>query len=580
MDRRVIAGFWVILPLLAAVPLLKLPAFYETFLYLVLHWIVLATSWNILSGYSGYFSFGHGAFFGVGIYTTAVLAGKLDWPFLATLPVAGLVAAVFGVALGAIVFRLRSLRGELFGLLTLAITFVIGTIILNTPIDGGPGVYLSAVPIPAIGPTPSGSFYLIILALAAVMLWVAYWIYCDRLGSALFAIHDDEDVAEVQGVPTYRYKLIAFGISCAFAGVAGGIHSVFVSYVTVGEVFNIVVPLNVVLMSVLGGSRHWFGPAVGATVITALLYSFTAGDFAVAGRATIGLILIIVILFMPQGIMGQLLRWWRMRQSAPKPLPEPLSPPPITRQGQDGDLILSVNHVTKQFTGVRALNDVSLDVRRGEILGLVGPNGSGKSTMVNVISGLYKPEHGSVVFSGTDLVLQPAYQAAHSGIARTYQIPRPFVTLTVLENATLAGMFGGRQLSRTQAERQAMHWLEFVGLAERARALPTELNLHQRKFLELARALASAPQLVLLDEVLAGLTPSEINSAITLVREIRNRGSTVVFIEHNMRAVLELCERLIVLNYGQIIASGDPRKVIADPEVISAYLGTPHEAGR
>jgi branched-chain amino acid transport system permease protein len=200
--------------------------------------------------------------------------------------------------------------------------------------------------------------------------------------------------------------------------------------------------------------------------------------------------------------------------------------------------------------------------------------------MVNVISGLYKPELGSVVFNGTDLVPQPAYQAAHSGIARTYQIPRPFVTLTVLENATLAGMFGGRQLSRAQAERQAMHWLEFVGLAERARALPTELNLHQRKFLELARALASAPQIVLLDEVLAGLTPSEINSAITLVREIRNRGSTVVFIEHNMRAVLELCERLIVLNYGQIIASGDPRKVIADPEVISAYLGTPHEAGR
>lgn len=579
MDRRVITAFVVLVPLLAAVPLLKLPAFYETFLYLVLHWIVLATSWNILSGYSGYFSFGHGAFFGVGIYTTAVLSGKLDWPFLSTLPVAALVAAVFGVGLGAIVFRLPRLRGELFGLLTLAVTFVIGTIILNTPIDGGPGVYLSAVPIPAIGPTPSGSFYLIILALAALMLWVAYWIYTARLGSGLFAIHDDEDVAEVQGVPTYRYKLIAFGISCAFAGMAGGIHSVFVSYVTVGEVFNIVVPLNVVLMSVLGGSRHWFGPAVGATVITALLYAFTAGDFAVAGRAAIGFILIAVILFMPQGILGQLLRLWRKR-ATPKPLPQPLPPPPIPRSGQSGELILSVEGVTKQFTGVRALSDVTLQVHRGEILGLVGPNGSGKSTMVNVISGLYKPEAGRVVFNGTDLVPLPSFQAAHSGIARTYQIPRPFASLTVLENATLAGMFGGRQLSRSQAERQAMHWLEFVGLAERARALPSELNLHQRKFLELARALASAPQLVLLDEVLAGLTPSEINSAITLVREIRNRGSTVVFIEHNMRAVLELCERLIVLNYGQIIASGDPRKVIADPEVISAYLGTPHESGR
>jgi branched-chain amino acid transport system permease protein len=579
VDRRVLIALAVGAALLAGVPLLKLPAFYETFLYLVLHWIVLATSWNILSGYSGYFSFGHGAFFGVGIYTTAVLAGKLDWPFLWTLPVAALVPALFGVALGAVVFRLKRLRGELFGLLTLAITFVIGTIILNTPIDGGPGVYLSAVPVPAIGPTPSGSFFLLALALAILMLWIAYWIYCARLGSGLFAIHDDEDVAEVQGVPTYRYKLIALGISCGFAGIAGGIHAIFVSYVTVGEVFNIVVPLNVVLMSVLGGSRHWFGPAVGATVITALLYAFTAGDFAVAGRAAIGLILIVVILFMPQGIMGQWQRLWRARAKPPA-LPEPLSPPPIPRLGNSGEVILQVDSVTKQFTGVRALSDVSLEVRRGEILGLVGPNGSGKSTMVNVISGLYKPEVGRVVFNGTDLVPLPAYVAAHSGIARTYQIPRPFVTLTVLENATLAGMFGGRRLSRAQALRQAMHWLEFVGLADRARALPTELNLHQRKFLELARALASSPQLVLLDEVLAGLTPSEINSAIALVREIRSRGSTVVFIEHNMRAVMELCERLIVLNYGQIIASGDPRAVIANPEVVSAYLGTPHEPGR
>ena len=178
------------------------------------------------------------------------------------------------------------------------------------------------------------------------------------------------------------------------------------SDLTVGEVFNIVVPLNVVLMSVLGGSRHWFGPAVGAAAITALLYAFTAGDFAIAGRAAIGLILVVVILFMPQGIMGQLLRI-RRRNAAPKPLPEPLSPPPIARQGQAGDVMLSVNGITKQFTGVRALSDVSLEVRRGEILGLVGPNGSGKSTMVNVISGLYKPEAGQIVFNGTDLVPLP-----------------------------------------------------------------------------------------------------------------------------------------------------------------------------
>ena len=575
MNKRVLTIFVVVGLALAALPLLKLPAFYESFLYLVFHWVVLATSWNILSGYSGYFSFGHGAFFGLGMYTTAVLAGKFNWPFLYTLPMAALVPALFGVGLGAVVFRLRRLRGELFGLLTLAVTFVIATIILNTPIDGGPGVYLSAVPLPAIGPSPSATFYLLALAMVMLVLWVAYYIYNARLGSGLFAIHDDEDVAEVQGVPTYRFKLQALAISCAFAGVAGGVHALFVSYVTAGEVFNSVVPLYVVLMSVLGGSRHWLGPAVGATAITALSYAFTAGDSAVVGRAAIGLILIVVILFMPDGILGQLIKRFKSRRSLP-PLPTPVAPAVISTQGSSGEVLLTIDNVSKSFSGVKALQNVSMEARRGEILGLVGPNGSGKSTMVNVISGLYKPEAGRILFQGEDLVPLPAYRAAHAGIARTYQIPRPFASLSVLENTTLAGMFGGTQLSRADAAAQAMYWLEFVGLADRARALPTELNLHQRKFLELSRALASSPRLVLLDEVLAGLTPSEINNAVTLVREIRQRGSTIIFIEHNMRAVLELCDRLIVLNHGQVIASGMPREVMNDPAVVSAYLGTPH----
>ena len=575
MNKRVLTIFVVVGLALAALPLLKLPAFYESFLYLVFHWVVLATSWNILSGYSGYFSFGHGAFFGLGMYTTAVLAGKFNWPFLYTLPMAALVPALFGVGLGAVVFRLRRLRGELFGLLTLAVTFVIATIILNTPIDGGPGVYLSAVPIPAIGPSPSATFYLLALAMVMLVLWVAYYIYNARLGSGLFAIHDDEDVAEVQGVPTYRFKLQALAISCAFAGVAGGVHALFVSYVTAGEVFNIVVPLYVVLMSVLGGSRHWLGPAVGATAITALSYAFTAGDSAVVGRAAIGLILIVVILFMPDGILGQLIKRFKSRRALP-PLPTPVAPAVISTQGSAGEILLTIDKVSKSFSGVKALQNVSMEARRGEILGLVGPNGSGKSTMVNVISGLYKPEAGRILFQGEDLVPLPSYRAAHAGIARTYQIPRPFASLSVLENTTLAGMFGGTQLSRADAAAQAMYWLEFVGLADRARALPTELNLHQRKFLELSRALASSPRLVLLDEVLAGLTPSEINNAVTLVREIRQRGSTIIFIEHNMRAVLELCDRLIVLNHGQVIASGMPREVMNDPAVVSAYLGTPH----
>ena len=565
---------------LAGVPFLKLPAFYESFFYLIFYWVVLATSWNILSGYSGYFSFGHGAFFGTGMYTTAVLAGTFGVPFLWTLPAAALVSAIFGMALGTVVFRVRRLRGELFALLTLAVTFVIGTIVLNTPIDGGPGVYLSAVPMPAIAPSPSATFYALALIAAIATVSIAYAIQRSKLGTGLFAIHDDEDVAEVLGVPTFRYKLIAFGVSCGLAGVAGGIHAMFVSYVTVGETFSIIVPLNVVLMAVLGGTRHWAGPAVGATVITVLLYAFTAGDFAVAGRAAVGLILIVSILFLPQGLLGRFARRRGRPQSAvatrvPVPLPAPAV---AAARGNPatGEPLLEVHGVSKAFAGLRALDDVTMQVRRGEILGLVGPNGSGKTTLINVISGHYPLTGGRIVFAGRDLTGLHAHRIAHSGIARTYQIPRSFAHLTVLENVALPAMFGRDALDRAAAEREAREWLEFTELASKADALPDDLNLHQRKFLELARALAARPSLLLLDEVLSGLTPSEIEEAIRTIRAIRDRGATIVFVEHVMRAVMELTDRIVVLNQGRLIAEGRPDDVMRRPEVVTAYLGKAH----
>jgi ABC-type branched-subunit amino acid transport system ATPase component/ABC-type branched-subunit amino acid transport system permease subunit len=558
---------------LACVPLLKLPAFYESFLYLVFHWIVLATSWNILSGYSGYFSFGHGAFFGTGMYATATLTTKAGMPFLWTLPVCAAVAALFGVAIGAVVFRAGRLRGELFALLTLAVSFVLATIILNTPIDGGPGVSLAAVALPRLAATPPSTFYLLALAAAVMTLATAYAVQRAALGRGLFAIHDDEDVAEVLGVPTYRYKLAALAISCALAGVAGGIHALFVSYVTVGETFSIVVPLSVVLMSVLGGTRHWLGPAIGAALVTALLYAFTASDYAVAGRAAVGLILIVAILFMPQGVLGQLLRWTQRRTPLPAPVARSVAVAPVRMQSE---VVLSATSVSKAFAGVKALAGVDLDVRRGEILGLVGPNGSGKSTLINVVSGHYRADGGRIGFAGHELTTLSAHRIARLGIARTYQIPRPFAHLSVLENVTLPGMFGHAALARPEAEGEARRWLEYTGLAAKAHALPGELNLHQRKFLELARALAARPQLLLLDEVLSGLTPAEIDGAIALVKDIRAQGASIVFVEHVMRAVMQLADRIVVLSDGRVIAEGGPAEVMGRPAVAEAYLGKAH----
>jgi branched-chain amino acid transport system permease protein len=585
--NKTVASILAFGAVLASIPWLGLPQFYESILYLVCHWAVLALSWNILSGYSGYFSFGHGAFFGIGMYTTAALAGKLDWPFLATLPFAALLPALLGLGLGFVVFRVKAVRGELFALLTLAVTFVVATVILNSPVDGGPGVYLNAVETPRLGPSPASSLYLMILLAAIVTAVVAYKVYASKLGIGLFAIHDDEDVAEVMGVPTFRYKLAAFALSCALAGLAGGIHALFVQYVTAGETFNITVPLTVVLMSVLGGTRHWAGPAVGAAAITGLLYTFTAGDHAVAGKAAVGAILVLVILFMPDGILGRLLKRKKVAPAATtdvvpgsmKPAPDSVRKDPQRAPAAPaiviGKPLLEVRTLSKAFKGVQALDKVTLQVRQGEILGLLGPNGSGKSTFINVVSGHYPLSGGEVLFDGQPLTGLPAHRIAHAGIARTYQIPRPFKHMTVLQNVAMVAMFGWSSLGPKEAEREAWKWLEFTGLQDRAHALPDDINLHQRKFLELARALAARPRLVLLDEVLSGLTPGEINEAIELIRRIRDQGATIVFVEHVMRAVMALTDRIVVLNHGKLIAQGQASEVMQDAEVVNAYLGKP-----
>jgi branched-chain amino acid transport system permease protein len=571
-------------------PAFRPPPFFESLLYLLFFWIALATSWTILSGFTGYFSFGHGAFYGVGMYTTANLAGTLSiwW----CLPIAALLAALLGVAIGAVVFRVRRLRGELFALLTLALTIVLATIVLNTPIDGGPGKYLLGVKLPVIYENSATTIYLMGAGVAMGSLAIARWVQYSRLGRGLFAISDDEDVAEVLGVPTYRYKLLAFAISSGIAGVAGAVQAVFVSYVTVSETFSGTIALYVILMSV-GGARHWLGPAIGATFVTFLNFTFVSGDSALAARIVIGLALILATLFLPEGVVGLFRKRHLARQQpspeadrAPAPAPaaqretgaaaQPQSQPQPQPQRR---VILHGEGISLAFRGVQALDRVDFEIREGEILGLVGPNGSGKSTLINVMSGFYRPDGGRLLLDGEDIAKAPAHHIAQLGLARTFQIPRPFPRLTVLENVMVAAMFGGASMRQAESRVKAYDMLAFVGLAERAQVLPSQLNLHQRKFLELARVLASDARIVMLDEVLAGLTPSEITSAIAMVRRIHGGDRTIVFVEHNMRAVIELTDRLIVLNQGRLIAEGEPREVMDNPAVVRAYLGAPDAEG-
>jgi branched-chain amino acid transport system permease protein len=584
MTRRLIqAASGIVLVVLFAIPYLGTPDFYLSYLYIIFFWIALATSWGILSGYTGYWSFGHSAFFGAGVYTAATLAGRLEAPFLLTIPAAAALAALLSVVIGVIVFRIKSLRAEFFALLTLSVAFVISAIISNTWIDGGAGVFLGNISLPLLGTSIPGVIYLFGLIIAISALVISRAVLHSRLGIGLLAIHDDEDVAEVKGVPTFRYKLIAFAISSAIAGAAGAVHAAYVGYVTVGETFSITVPLYVVLMSILGGARHWAGPAIGATLITVALSLFVGAGQAELGRAGVALALILVILVLPQGIAPSLIRL-RARiagdvsRAATKPgapLPGALRAVPTPQAG----VLLECREVVRTFGGIKALRGVTLSVNEGEILALVGPNGSGKSTLINAFSGHFPPTSGVIEFDGARISNREPHEIAHLGIARTYQIPRLFDHLTVAENVRLCADFGPPDDAGEQGSEETTHrWLAFTGLLPKAHLLPAALNLHERKFVELARALAAHPRLLLLDEVLCGLTPSEVDQAVVMIKRIRSSGTTIVFVEHLMRAVVALADRIAVLDQGTLLAVGAPRETMQDPKVIEAYLGTAHAA--
>jgi branched-chain amino acid transport system ATP-binding protein len=243
-------------------------------------------------------------------------------------------------------------------------------------------------------------------------------------------------------------------------------------------------------------------------------------------------------------------------------------------------MILQVKDITKRFGGLQALTEVSFDLPEGHILGLIGPNGAGKTTLFNVINGVYPPEAGRVIFRGQDITGLPPYEVARRGLARAHQVVRPLDDLTVQENVMVGACFGREKHSLSRATRLAGEVLAQVGLKERAGQLAGLLNVAQKKRLELARALAARPYLLLLDEVLAGLNPSEITAMIETIRAIREEGISILMIEHVMQAVMNVSDHIIVLDYGLLIARGTPEEVANNPQVIEAYLGDPQMTAR
>jgi branched-chain amino acid transport system ATP-binding protein len=243
-------------------------------------------------------------------------------------------------------------------------------------------------------------------------------------------------------------------------------------------------------------------------------------------------------------------------------------------------MILQVEGVTKRFGGLQALTDITFDLPEGQILGLIGPNGAGKTTLLNVINGVYFPDEGKVTFKDRDVTRTKTYDMAHMGLARTHQIVRPLNDLSVRENVMVGACFGRENQGLDSAASTADEVLEFVGLTSRSEQLAGSLNVSQKKRLELARALASRPYLLLLDEVLAGLNPTEVTSMIDVVRKIRTQGITIIMIEHIMHAIMNVSDRIIVLDYGLQLAEGTPEEIANHPKVIEAYLGDPKLAER
>ncbi len=438
----------------------------------VLFWVTQATSWNLLSGFAGYFSFGQGAYIALGAYSTAVFYGRNGGNFFLAILIGGLLGGALAVVVGAVAFRLRSLRGEIFALLTLALPFILAAFARITgSIDGGQGTTIRLPHVPAWMGSFAHVLFLLNLVLAALAVGVALVIYHTRLGHGLSAIQDAEAAAEVLGVPTFRYKMVAIVLGGVLGGLGGAVFGLQIGFVAVESVFALILPLTVIVICVLGGRRHWLGPVVGALLIVVLQDRLTAGGLEQWSAIVLGGLLAVLVVIAPDGLLGRLRARWllalvvflvvmvgmtltgywdpidallygmlaavgvatlvdllRPRKPAVAVAPavpalhEPIAtPPPAT----DGPLVVC-DGVTRYFGGVKALEDVSFQVGDGEIVGLVGPNGSGKTTLVNLLSGAMAPTRGRIEIGGHPINRLAAHRVAHAGVARTYQIPKPF----------------------------------------------------------------------------------------------------------------------------------------------------------
>lgn len=528
---------------------------------------------SVVLGLCGQINLAQAAFFGLGAYVVGLGTADYQINFWICLVGGAVLALGAGALLGMTTLKLG---GHYLAMVTISFQQIVTLVMINAIwLTRGPDG-ISKIGRPALFQSQQ-SFLAFCVAALAVIGYIVWRLPDTRMGRAMRAVRDNELAAGVAGIDIFRTKVAAFALCALLGGIGGGLFAGGFSYVSPDQ-FSFAESIVFLTMALLGGVASPIGAAIG-TGLLILIPEWLRFLKSVPGLylAIYGLFVILIVRFMPDGIWGfvqELITKWRAKAT-----PQIASPAlQLVPAKTGGDMVLEVTGLSKHFGGLKAVDKVDLAVKRGSVHALIGPNGSGKTTTLNMLSGLYKTTAGKIVLDGTDVTDMPAHERTAAGLGRTFQNIRLFRSMTALENVVIGAERPGNTLigegGQDALTQRAMSALTFVGLGGRANELVSSFSYGHQRLIEIARALAGNPTLLLLDEPAAGLNSSEKVELHDLLKRIAAQGLTILIIDHDMTLVREAAQHITVLNFGKRIADGESLAVLQHPDVISAYLGT------